>query len=126
MPAAQKIVESGLRPTPKPALDNTLRAATQTMSDAIHAEVSRVFAAIKAAEEDAIARLNEFTPTESLMSLKTCAAYLDIPKRTLEQLTSPKVLEVPFVWVGGQKRFIKASVDSYLRDRETKRKGVKL
>lgn len=124
MPAAQKIVQSGLRPA-KPTLSDTLDAATDEMCNGIRDFVADTYARIKAAEEDAIARLNEFTPTESLMSLKVAAAYLAIPKRTLEYLTSPQVLEVPFVWVGHQKRFLKSSVDAWLRDREVKRKARK-
>lgn len=126
MTATQKIIPSGLRPAAKAALDETLRAAADVISEAIRRSLAVTFATIKASEENAIARLNEFTPTESLMDLRLAAAYLAIPKRTLEYLTGPTVLQVPFIWVGGVKRFRKCSLDNWLEEREVRRKAVKL
>lgn len=125
MKAAAKIIPSGLAPSPAPSLDEKALALVDDLADALRDSVRDMLANIRSHEQDAILRLNEFTPTEPLMDRKLAAAYLKIQPRTVDHLSSPSVLDLPFVWVGGVKRFRKQSLDTWLDEREVKRKAVK-
>lgn len=122
----QKIVESGLHPKAEPTLDAKVLELTEQICIAFIGTVKESVLKIKEAERTAIARLNEYVPTEPLMDSKQAAAYLRIPLRTLHLMTSPSNIVLPFNRVGDRKRFRKAQLDSWLERNEVKPKGVKL
>lgn len=123
MASPQKIVESGLRPqTPE---QNVLEYAND-IGVAFITLVRESVLKIREAERAALSRLNEYVPTEPLMDSRQAAAYLRIPVRSLHLMTSPHNIELPFNWIGGQKRFRKAQLDSHLERNEVKPKEVKL
>lgn len=123
MPAAQKIVQSGLHPkTPE---QNVLEYAND-IGVAFITLVRESVLKIREAERAALSRLNEYVPTEPLMDSKQAAAYLNIPLRSLHLMTSPHNQELPFNWIGRQKRFRKAQLDAHLDRNEVRPKEVKL
>jgi hypothetical protein len=126
MNATANILESGLRPEPAPTLERAVSESTSSICHAIASSIAASLMRIREAEKNAITRLNEFVPTEPLMDSKQAAAYLRIPLRSLHLMTCPKNLELPFVWIGGVKRFRKASLDAHLDNAEIKRVKVKL
>jgi hypothetical protein len=126
MTRASKIVPiRSEAPVPSPSIDDNVFALVDGLSAALRDSVRDMLANIRAAENDAIRRLNEYTPTEPLMDRNLAAAYLRIQPRTVDYLSSPSVMELPFVWIGGVKRFRKKSLDAWLDDRETKKAKVK-
>lgn len=126
MPAASKIVASGLHPTPPPSLERNIAEHADAMCAAIKYSVAGCLARIKEAEQNAVDRLNAYVPTEPLLDSKQAAAYLKMPLRTLHAQTSPGNLQLPFVWIGGLKRFRKVSLDAWLDDNELKIARTKL
>ena len=122
MPAAQKIIPSGLHPAPEPSLEGKVLEYTGQICSAFMAAVIQSLGKIQEAERAAVARLQAYTPTERLMDSKEAAAYLKIPLRSLHQMTSPHNQELPFNWIGNQKRFRKAQLDAHLERNEVKRK----
>ncbi len=88
---------------------------------------SEALANIRTAETDGLLRLNEYVPTDRLLTLKEAATYLGFSARWLDNSTrQDKAPVVPFLIIGGAKRFRKASLDRELESREIKRPKVKL
>jgi hypothetical protein len=126
MSAVSKIVASGLHPAPTPSLQRNIAGHADAMCAAIKSSVAGCLARIQDAERNAIERLNEYIPTEPLLDSKQAAAYLKMPLRTLHAQTSPGNPQLPFVWIGGLKRFRKVSLDAWLSDNELKIARTKL
>jgi hypothetical protein len=126
MAATSKIVDSGLHPRPAPSLEGKVLEYTESICAAFIATVRESLLKIKEAESAAIERLNEYVPTERLLTSKEAAAYLRIPLRSLHLMTCPKNHELPFNWISSQKRFRKAQLDTWLNDNEVKRARTKL
>jgi hypothetical protein len=127
MPAAsKKIVESGLHPEPAPSLDKRVMTLANEMCRVLTDSVRESLARINDAEKNAIARLNEYVPTEPLMDSKQAAAYLKMPLRTFQAKSSPSNPLIPFCFIDGLKRFRKTSLDSWLDRIETKSAEVQL
>jgi len=124
--STENIVESGLHPKPPPTLERTVLQHTEGICDALTAAVKASLARIKEAEVAAVERLNEFVPTEPLLTRKQTAAYLGIRLRQLDVLTRPGSTAIPFNKLGGLKRFRKCQIDRHLEDMEIKKRKVVL
>lgn len=123
MPASEKIVESGLHPQ---SSEQKVLDYADEIGMALVTLVRESVLKIKEAERQAIARLEEYVPTEPWMTAKQAAAYLQIPLRSLHLMTCPKNIELPFNWIANQKRFRKAQLDAHLLRNEVKRKETRL
>lgn len=125
-PASKKIVESGLHPAPETSLENRVLGYTEEICAAFVAAVQESLLKIQEAERNAIARLNEYVPTEPLMTRKQAAAYLNLKVRQFDLMSSPSNPQIPYVKLGGQKRFRKVSMDAWLDGIEVKKARVQL
>lgn len=82
---------------------------------------------LREAEESALRRLEEYVPTEPLLNTRQAAAYLGFTARWLDEATRPgKEPVVPFMMIGGCKRFRKSALDQALTQKEVKPKKVTL
>lgn len=126
MPAAQKIIPSGLHPAADPSLESKVLGYTEEICAAFIAAVQASLLKIQEAERNAITRLNEYVPTEPLMNRTQAAAYLKLKLRQFDLLSSPSNPQIPYVKIGGQKRFRKVSIDGWLDGIEIKKRAVRL
>lgn len=82
---------------------------------------------LRKAEKSAIERLESYVPTEPLLKTPEAAAYLGFSKRWLDEHTrAGGIPEVPVIFIGGEKRFRKSSLDRYLENREIGKKKIRL
>lgn len=79
------------------------------------------------AEKAALTRLAEYVPQDRLLNVKEAAAYLKFSPRWLDEGTRPgKSPVVPFILIGGEKRFRLSSLDQHLTRLEVRGKKVSL
>lgn len=120
------IVESGLHPAPEPTLERAVLQHTEQICRSMMATVKQSLANIKAAENAAVERLTAYWPTEPLLTRQQAAAYLNIRLRMLDVMTRPAGTDIPFVKIGGLKRFRKVSLDQWLAEHEVKKTALRL
>ncbi len=120
------IVESGLHPEPAPTLERTVLQHTDDICKAMRAAVKQSLANIKAAENAAVERLTAYWPTEPLLTRQQAAAYLNIKLRMLDVMTRPASTQIPFVKIGGLKRFRKLALDAWLDEKEIRKRAINL
>lgn len=125
MKPSPKVVESGI--TPKVDYDADILRKAREISDLISDKVATFLLDLTQLQHDCIERLEEWTPTERLLTLKEAAIYLKIKPRTLDSYTSPsrKPL-VQFTKLGGKKKFRKAWLDTAIESGSVKPPVVRL
>lgn len=106
--------------SPEPTFEHVVDGCVDVMCKAIRTSIAASLARIREAEQNAIARLNAYVPTEPLMDSKQAAAYLKLPLRTLQLKSCPSNPAIPHCWIDGAKRFRKTSLDSWLDKNEVK------
>lgn len=116
MNPAPKIIPSGIKPA-KPFY--ALRAAFDSAAQAAIDELERAQAA-------ALERLEQFTPTERLLTLKEAAIYLQFSPRTIDEYTRGESPKIQFAILGGEKRFRLRWLDEAVESRAVKPRKVAL
>ncbi|MEY2561833.1 MAG: hypothetical protein QOH88_26 [Verrucomicrobiota bacterium] len=120
------VVESGLHPASAPTLDRKVMELTANICSTFTASVRESLTRITQAERAAVARLEQYVPTERLLDRHEAAAYLKLKLRQLDALSSPRNPLIPFNRIGGLKRFQKNRLDKWLDDSEVKARSVTL
>lgn len=125
MKASPKVIESGI--TPKVDYDAEILRKAREISDLISNKLATFLLDLTQLQHDCIERLNEWTPTERLLTLKEAAVYLGYESRTLDSWTAPnRPPLVKFTKLGGEKRFKKAWLDEAVARGAVKPKVVRL
>lgn len=110
--ARANVIPSGIEPA---SVDRELLDLVAQIESLFRKRVLMTLHAIQQAEADCLARLHEYTPTERLLDIKEAAAYLKYAPRTLDSWTRPGCIpKIPFILLGGEKRFRKTALDSWL------------
>ena len=106
----------------KPEGDDLAEQIAQALKDKINSILSHV----TEAEKDCVKRLNEYVPTDRLLTLEEAAAYLHFSVKWLNAQTKPgKTPTIPYVMIGTDKRFRKSALDARLEEIECKPKKLR-
>lgn len=107
--------------------NNRLLAAATALAEAMVAEAWDCIETLRNAETQAIESLRAYVPAERLLTTKEAAAYLRFTPRWLDERTRPgSIPSIPFILIGGEKRFRKESLDRWLDSEEIGQKRVNL